>query len=251
VSDVTDKHPSLSASNALRLVLLLGERGRMRVTDVARELDVAPSTAYRLLAALGLYGFAAQDGDRSYVQGPAYARLRLSPSDPEALRLIAGPHLTRLAAVVGETTHLMVLDGVSVRFIFSAEGPGGLRVASRDGVVLPVHSTSAGKALLAEMSDAQLRELYASGIPRTVGSKIKTVDELIQALAAVRRQKFAENHDESEPGISAVGVALHHHSGRPLAGLSISAPSVRYQPSRVADLVKHLRQVAARIELQI
>ena len=248
---MTDKHPSLSASNALRLVLLLGERGRMRVTDVAQELDVAPSTAYRLLAALGLYGFATQDGDRSYVQGPAYVRLRLSSSDPEALRLIAGPHLTKLAATVGETTHLMLLEGVSVRFIFSAEGPGALRVASRDGVVMPMHSTSAGKALLAEMSDSQVRELYASGIPRTVGSKIRSVDELIQALAVVRRQKFAENKDESEPGISAVGIALHHHSGKPLAGLSISVPTVRYRPNRVADLVMQLRQVAARIELQI
>ena len=43
--------------SALRLVLMLGERGSVRVTDVSNELNVAPSTAYRLLAALGHYGF--------------------------------------------------------------------------------------------------------------------------------------------------------------------------------------------------
>jgi DNA-binding IclR family transcriptional regulator len=56
------------------------------------------------------------------VQGPAYARLRLSPSDPDILRLIVSPHLTELSAAVGETTHLMILEGTSIRFIFSAEG---------------------------------------------------------------------------------------------------------------------------------
>jgi DNA-binding IclR family transcriptional regulator len=248
---VTEKQQSASASNALRLVLMLGERGRVRVTDVSNELNVAPSTAYRLLAALGHYGFVTQDDDRSYVQGPAYARLRLSSSDPDTLRLIVSPHLAELSAVTGETTHLMILEGSSIRFIFSAEGPSALRVSSRAGVVLPAHSTSGGKALLAEMSDAELRTLYADGIPKTPGSKIKTADDLIKALALVRNQKFAENINESEPGITAVGIALHHHSGAPVAALSISIPTVRYRRDHVADLVTRLRQVAARIEIQL
>jgi IclR family transcriptional regulator, acetate operon repressor len=226
-------------------------RGRLRVTDVSHELHVAPSTAHRLLSALGHYGFVTQHEDRSYVQGPAYARLRMSPSDPETLRLIVSPHLTELSATAAETTHLMIMEGTSIRFIFSAEGPGALRVSSRLGVVLPAHSTSGGKALLAEMSNADLRTLYAGSIPGSSGSKIKTVDDLIKALVVVRSQKFAENIDESEPGIAAVGIALHHSSGAPVAGLSVSVPTVRYRPDHVADLVRQLRQVAARIESQL
>ena len=246
-----EKQPSVSASNALRLVLLLGERGRVRVTDVSNELNVAPSTAYRLLITLSHYGFVIQDEDRSYAQGPAYARLRLSPSDPDTLRLIVSPHLTELSATAGETTHLMILEGTSIRFIFSAEGPGALRVSSRLGVALPAHSTSGGKALLAEMSDAELGALYADGVPRMPGSRIETVADLIKALAEVRKKKFAENINESEPGIAAVGIALHHQSGAPVAALSISIPTVRYRPDRVADLVMRLRETAARIEVQL
>ena len=248
---VTEKQQSASASNALRLVLILGERGRVRVTDVSNELGVAPSTAYRLLAALGHYGFVTQDVDRSYVQGPAYARLRLSPSDPDILRLVVSPHLTELSAAVGETTHLMILEGTSIRFIFSAEGPGALRVSSRIGVVLPAHTVSGGKALLAQMSDAELRTLYADGIPKSPGSRIKTIDDLIRALAVVRREKFAENINESEAGITAVGIALLHQSGAPVAGLSISIPTVRYRKDHVADLVMRLREVAASVETQL
>lgn len=241
---------SASASNALRLVLILGDRESIRVTDVANELRVSPSTAYRLLAALTRYGFATQADDRSYVQGPAYIRLRLSPSSPDALRLIVSPHMTKLASTVGETTHLVIRRGTSVQFILSAEGPGPLRVASRLGAILPAHSTSGGKALLAELTDAELHELYAGGVPAVTGSKIKSIEDLIKALGVVRREKFAENLDESEAGIAAVGIALHR-GGTPVAALSISAPSVRYRPDRVAELVKHLRQIAPRIEAQI
>lgn len=248
---MTEKQQSMSASNALRLVLMLGERGRVRVTDGSNELRVAPSTAYRLLAALSHYGFVTQAEDRSYLRGPAYARLHLSTADPDTLRLIVSPHLTELAATVGETTHLMILQGTSVRFIFSAEGPGALRVSSRLGVVLPAHSTSGGKALLAEMDNSELRALYADGIPKTAGSKVQTVGDLIKALAVVRRQKFAENKNESEAGITAVGIALHHQSGAAVAGLSISIPTFRYRPDRLADLLMHLRQVAAKIEPQL
>jgi DNA-binding IclR family transcriptional regulator len=247
---VKEVQESASAANALRLVLILGERESIRVTDVAHELQVSPSTAYRLLAALTRYGFATQADDRSYAQGPAYIRLRLSPSSPDALRLIVSPHMAKLASAVGETTHLMIRKGTSVQFILSTEGPGPLRVASRLGAVLPAHSTSGGKALLAEMTDDELRGLYTGGVPAVTGSKIKTIDHLIKALAVVRKEKFAENLDESEAGIAAVGVALHR-GGRPVAALSISIPSVRYRPDRVAELVKHLRQVAPRIEAQI
>src|SRR4051794_16527869 len=127
----TGDETARSAANVLRLLLMLGERGRLRVTGVAEELHVAPSTAHRLLGALLQAGFAAHDDDRTYIPGPAYVRLRVPASHPEALVALAGSHLAELAAVTGETTHLMVRDGAYVRFIHSVEGRALLRVSSR------------------------------------------------------------------------------------------------------------------------
>jgi IclR family transcriptional regulator, acetate operon repressor len=152
---VTDE-TARSATNVLRLVLMLGEKGKLRVTGVAGALQVAPSTAHRLLAALASCGFAVQAEDRTYVPGPAYVRLRMPADRPEALVALVGPYLAQLSAATGETTHLMVLDGKSVRFIHSVEGTAALRVASRIGAVIPAHLTSGGKALLAQMTDEQV-----------------------------------------------------------------------------------------------
>jgi IclR family acetate operon transcriptional repressor len=240
--------PSRSASNALRLVLMLADRGRLRVTTVAFELGVAPSTAHRLLTTLIQSGLAAQHEDRSYVQGPAFVRLRLAPSHPDALLAIVVPHLTKLSATSGETTHFMIRQDATVRFIHSVEGPAALRVASRTGVVMPAHLTSGGKALLAMMSDDAIRELYADGVPDSPNSRIKTIDELFDEITLVRKRGYAENMGQSEPGICAVGVAFRRNGHH--AAISVSVPSTRYHRDRSRELVAMLTNTAAAIQAQ-
>jgi IclR family transcriptional regulator, acetate operon repressor len=239
---------SRSASNVLRLLLMLADRGQLRVINVADELGVAPSTAHRLLATLTQSGLAARNEDRCYVQGPAFARLRLPPSHPDAMLAVFVPHLTRLAEATGETTHLMIRQGTAVRFIDSVEGPAALRVASRAGMVMPAHLTSGGKALLAVLGDEAIRELYAKGVPKSPNSRIETVDDLLAEIAVVRERGYAVNRDQSEPGISAIGVAVHRN-GVP-AAISISMPSVRYRRDRTGELVAILSGTAAAISAQ-
>ena len=246
-----EKSTSASAASALRLVTLLAERGSIRVTEAAHALEVSPSTSYRLLALMCELGFAVQESDRSYTPGPAFVRLSLSQSAPENLRLIVRSHLERLAATVGETSHLMVREGVLVRFLLSAEGPGALKVASREGALLPAHKTSGGKALLAELSPAELRELYPDGVLDPVGGHAVTLDSLSRELRKVQGQRFAINIEESEPGISAVGVALRHRNGQPVAALSISVPTIRFQQERVGELVDALHAVALELAAKL
>ncbi|MBN9179024.1 MAG: helix-turn-helix domain-containing protein, partial [Microbacterium sp.] len=58
---VAPQYPIESVDNALRLLILLGERTEVRLTDVSAELGVASSTAHRILAMLIWRGFARQD----------------------------------------------------------------------------------------------------------------------------------------------------------------------------------------------
>ena len=240
-----DDSPSRSASNVLRLVLMLADRGSLRVTTVANELGVAPSTAHRLLTTLAQAGFAVQDADRSYVRGPAFVRLQVGSAHPDALLAVIVPHLAMLSEATGETTHLMIRENTTVRFLHSVEGPAALRVASRTGMVMPAHLTSGGKAILATMTDDAIRELYAEGVRVSPNSKVRSIDDLLSEIATVRRRGYAENLDESEPGISAAGVAIRR--GPVVAAISVSVPSIRYRHGRSRRLAL-LAQTAAAID---
>src|SRR6478736_5358636 len=163
-----------SVDNALRLVQLLRDQGRLRVTDAATELDVAPSTAHRLLGMLVYRGFAIQDDGRAYVPGPALGAAPAQLDWTRQLRDAALPHLELLANRTGETTNLMIRIGVQVRFLASVESAKVLRVGSRQGTVLPARTTSAGKAMLADLRPDRLESLYR-------GSSAVLADEVMPA----------------------------------------------------------------------
>ena len=241
--------PLESVDNALGLLLLLQQKGRVRLSEAAGTLGVARSTAHRLLTTLRHRGFAVQGADKAYRPGPALYRLGISERTDYELIEVARPHMVWLNNRLEETVHLMVRSGTQVRFLHSLEGPHALRVSSRAGVLLPAHLVSGGKALLAELSDAELSEVYKAS-PRDVGSPAHPVDlaELRRKLAAVRRNGYGVNIGESERGISAVGAAVHEPGGRAIAALTVSAPSLRFPRPRIVEAAAAVREAVERME---
>src|SRR5690606_208376 len=69
---MTPRYPLASVDHALRIIEMLRAQPAMRLSDVARELGVANSTAHRLLSTLAHRGFIVQQqGTRRYLPGPA------------------------------------------------------------------------------------------------------------------------------------------------------------------------------------
>jgi IclR family transcriptional regulator, acetate operon repressor len=238
-----------SVDNALRILQTLRDSGEVRVSDVAAELGIARSTAHRLLAMLVYRDFAVQAEDRSYRPGPAIAAEPLRGEPAQRLRQVMRPHMEALCDQVAETINLVVRLGSQTRFLHTVESAQVLRVGDRQGTILPAWKTSGGKALLAELSDAQLTALLrgANGRPPE-GMTAAERRSLVNELRVVRDQGYAENIEESESGVCAVGLCLRDRAGDPVAALSVSAPSVRYTPDRFRVFLKELRTTVATVQ---
>ena len=241
-----------SVDNALRILQMLRDSGQVRVSDVAAELGIARSTAHRMLAMLVYRDFAVQAEDRSYRPGPAIAAEPLRGEPAQRLRQAMRPHMEALCDQVAETINLVVLLGTQTRFLHTVESAQVLRVGDRQGTVLPAWKTSGGKALLAELSDAQLTALLrgVAGRPPE-GMTAAERRSLVNELRLVRDQGYAENIEGSESGVSAVGVCVRDKAGDPVAALSVSAPSVRYTPDRSRMFLTELRTTAAKAQSDI
>ena len=125
-------YPIASVDNALRLLVLLRDRPRVRLSEASEYLGVAHSTAHRLMAMLAFHGFVRQEPDsRAYVAGPVLTEIGLAAVRELDIRMHARPALEQLAAALGETAHLAVLEGDSVRYLDAVESPRALRVAAR------------------------------------------------------------------------------------------------------------------------
>ncbi|MGW1007023.1 IclR family transcriptional regulator [Streptomyces sp. NPDC002520] len=240
-------YPIASVDHALRAATILQLEGGASVSQIAERLGVARSTAHRILAMLVYRDFAVQGEDRVYRAGPVLELASHSQSLVSRLRAAALPHLQRVVDLLDETANLIVRTGDTVRFIASVECRQALRVGSREGMVFPAHRTTAGLLLLAELSDEELDEVYAER-SRERPSDRPDPDRLRAELRRLRRNGFAVNRGRSERGLVAVGVPVRDRDGTALAGLSVSLPSVRYDPHRLRSLVATLDAAAHALE---
>lgn len=233
-------YPIESVDNALRLLLMITERKQVRVSEAAADLGTAVSTAHRLLAMLVHHGFVAQDAEsKVYRAGPALLRVGLQATRDLEVRNLVLPYLERLRDETGETAHAGILQGTEVLFIACAESPNALRVASRVGTLMWAHCTSIGKAWLACESDDFLRGLYpAPKLPGALTDRsITSRAALMNELQEVRRDGYARNVGESEPGVGSVSTTVCRRDGRPIVSISVSVPLVRVPEDRWEALV--------------
>ena len=232
-SPIADKAGLTSVRNALSVLNLLSDGVELRVVDVAKSLDVAVSTAHRLMATLVEEGFLRQSpNSRRYLVGPAALRLGRAVSYEQTLKRFARPYLQALCRELNETINLQILVNADVYFLLSAEDRHQLRVAQREGSRLPAWSTAGGKVLLAAMHDP---------VPEHWS------DELRAELNRVRDNRYAVNLSDVDDSVRAVAVPVREPSGECIAALSLAAPTVRLPDVRLPLVVSELDRAAEEI----
>lgn len=222
---------------ALVLLKALRDGEVLSVTDAAARLEVVPSTAHRLLSALCYDGFAEQDRDRRYRAGPQLWVDRPARASIEELRDRVRPAAVELSRVMGETVHVWVRRGALLRLVDGVPGSRPRHVRSDRWDRVPAHTSAAGKALLCELNNRQLESVFSDGLLPGRPAGITTLRALKRHLAAVRRQGYALNLEESTRGVDGVGVAARDRRGRAVLAMSLAIPSTRFDRAVVPEYV--------------
>ena len=234
-----------SVERALRVMEILGERGWSGVTEVARELDVHKSTAFRLLATLEHREMVVQDPETAkYRLGPGVARLGRTVDEEVDLRRHAHDVMSQLAAQTEETVNLAILDGTEVIYVDQIIGSSGVLSVDWLGWRSPIHCTASGKAILAFLPERRRRGLLGE---RLVASTPRTVVDpvvLERHLEQVRADGYATIVGELEIGLNAVGAPIFDADGRPVAALTISGPDARMPEPDLPELGARVRRAA-------
>lgn len=246
-----DASPVESVDRALLLILLMRRDEPLSVKAAAEHLDVAPSTAHRLLSALAFRGFCVQDHERRYRPGPALSGHAAEVFTVQVLRERARGALAALHAAVGETVQLMVLRGGNVQFIDGIESDSSLRVGMLLGAQMPAFVSAGGKAMLAQLSNEELDELYRDGLPPWPTGRITSLAMLKRSMTKVRRAEFGTNFEETEQGVVGLGVSVNDTADQPIAALTTATPSIRFRRADMPAYVDALRAAAATLGQQL
>lgn len=246
---VVPQYPIESVDNALKLLLLLGERPEIRLSEATRYLGVASSTAHRLLAMLAYRGFVRQDpASKAYLPGPALTGVAFAVFGRLDIAGTATPIMRAVSERLRETVHVGMLDGAAVRFVAAVEGPTAVRVASRLGRAMPAHCTSTGKAMLAQLPQAEVRQLLPDEeLERITAKSIGSRSALETELVRVGQQGYAVNREESEEGVASVAVPIPTRAPGLRLALNAAAPQHRLPKSHYASVAAALIQAANEI----
>ncbi|WP_433323773.1 IclR family transcriptional regulator [Spirillospora sp. CA-294931] len=230
-----------SVDHALRLAALLRREGPMRAGEAAERLGVSEPTAHRLLAMLVYRDFAEEGPDRRYRAGRALRTVEPSVAPVALLRRTARPHLRWLVDQTRETANLSVLTGTDIAFIGTVECEQVLRVCDREGLSLPAHLASGGRAMLAALPPRRLTALYDG---------FEGVDHaaLRHELGLVRTRGFAINDQLTETGLTAIGMAVRDAEGAPAAAVSLALPTSRFDRGLLPAWILAISTAVRRIE---
>ncbi|WP_199431801.1 IclR family transcriptional regulator [Qaidamihabitans albus] len=211
--------PQSAADKTLSVLEALADHSR--IADLATATALPKPTVHRILQTLVARGFARPDGHGGYVGGPRILSLAGRFLQRLDLAERVRPLLRELQEATGWTVHLALLSGDEAVYVAKVEGAKPYHLASRVGMSLRLHCTSIGKAVLATMPDDEVRALLRrTGMPARTPQTLTDEDILVKELAAVRRAGYAEDHEENEAGVRAVGAAVFDHTGQVIGGLS-------------------------------
>lgn len=226
------------------LELIADAGGDVTLSELAASADLPLPTIHRLLRTLVSRGYARQLQNRRYALGPRL--VRLGEVANRKFGQVAMPQLKELVERLGETANLATIDGDRVIYVSQAPSPHAMRMFTEVGRRSHLHSTSVGKAILAHMTDAQVRDIVTrTGMPANTEHTITDVDALLADLAKTRKRGYAIDDNEQEIGVRCFAVAV---PDMPVpTAVSVSGPVARVSGDFAERALPVLEEIVAAI----
>jgi len=247
--DTVDRYTVRSVARAMKLIELVAKAPKegMQLSDLARDLQASKSTTLALARTLTKAGMLrdARPGPR-YFLGTALIRLGDITRSQLPLGDICSPVLVRLADETKMTSRVAIYDAGYPVFIERVDGPGSVRFHTPLGQREEPHASAAGKAMLATMTDDQVRSICGEhGLKARTAHTITDIGVLLDTLVRVRANGFAVDDEEDAAGIFCVGAAFFGHEGTCAGAVSVTGiKSERLTWREVNELGRTVREAA-------
>src|SRR6187455_2239195 len=96
-----------------------------------------------------------------------------------------------------------------------------------------------------------MRRMLSKGLPRFTQKTITEWPALIEALRHVRRNGYAMDDEEYQPGVICVGAAIRDHNGAVVGAISASTPTMRASDAHLMlvreEIVSAVRALSAEL----
>jgi IclR family KDG regulon transcriptional repressor len=253
-ADVRQQPESVAAVLKVFAILqALGEKGDIGISDLSIRLAMPKATVYRFLQTMITLGYVRQgeDSERYSLDIRMFELGAKALAQPDLVG-VSRHAMQRIADLTGETVHLGTLIDSEIIYVHKIDSKHMLGMYSRIGRRAPLHCTAIGKVLLAwEHPERRDRILDGVTFTRYREKTITSRDDYLQELERTRHQGFSEDREEFDDHIRCLGIPIFDRLGQPIAGLSVSFPTFRFDAEQTPRYVEMLqlasREISARL----
>jgi len=223
------------------------EQAGIGVAEIAARLGLSREATLRYLSTLERRRYLDHDLERgTYSLGVKALELACIFLHHRQLGREAEPFLDELAAASDETAYVAVRDGPRATYLHIRETSRTVRVATRLGQPIPLHSSAAGKVHLAFEPLDRVAEVTRAGLPAFTGNTMTDPRALEEDLHASAERGYAIDDQETLSGVRCVAAPVFDHSNQIVAGIGMSGPVERFSAKRIEqELATLLRDVSA------
>ncbi len=231
-----------SVEKTMKLVDIMADAGSaMRLQDIAEKSGIPTSTVLRMLNTLLAMGYVNQDPETlKYSLSLKFAYIGARAKAQSSILQLAHPYLRRLAEQTGECTCFAAEQSHEVVYLdVIAEAANNiLTVTQRIGKRAPLYCTGIGKLFLAEYTPEEL-DTYCQKVQFVqFTEKTLTTPEALRAeLTQIRAQGFAADNEECDIGTRCIAAPVRDYTGRIIAGISVTAPTLRLNRERMEQIL--------------
>lgn len=244
--------PVQAVGTTFEIVRALNRLEPAQLTELADHLGISKTVVYNHLITLSNEGFVVKDGD-VYRLSLEFLNIGVRLRKENVLYNAGKSQVNTLAEETSEFAHLMFFEQGMGYYVHRAKGSNAVATISRVGKRDYLHRTAAGKAILSELDDEEVRRIANErGLPSQTSNTITDVEELLSKLEEIRERGVAFSQEECVQGACAVGAPVNSSEGEVLGAVSISGPTARLKDERLEnELADQVQKKANYIEMSI
>ena len=246
----TKAHQSPALERGARILdVVARSKTFLSLSDLSRELKIARSSVHSLCQTLVNLELLIRRPDQTFQLGPHLMRWSNAFTLQSDVATEFAAVWDQETGLPGATITLTVQDGAEVVYIAARNNERAhSSLEFRVGMRLPAAFTATGKAFLSHMSDYEVRRLYAQGLPEArTGHSVRSVDELLTELRAVRRDGYSCDEEQIVEGMVCFGATVLDSRNRPIAGVAVSLSMDADAMADRSSIIDNVLQMAARL----
>jgi len=251
-SSTQNYKPTTTVLKAFHVLEFISNNQPVKPSRIAERLGLTRTNVHRLLTTLMEIGYVTKDANRGYRLTFKVFQLGSRVPLSQDLREVAKPLMVSLAGAANENVYLTVLYGSMVIAIEEAKSDNPLSLNPDVTYTYPIYTCASGKNFLAHMPAEQRSQIlqdleYEQRTVRT----LTDIDAIEAEVAMVLQRGYATEINEFSDDLNSYAAPIFDYSGRVVANVSISGPSLRATPEKLDSFVDVLLETTRSISQQL